>query len=41
MKVVGYLRVSTGKQDLKNQRLEILEYARKQKLDVDEFVEVE
>jgi DNA invertase Pin-like site-specific DNA recombinase len=39
-KTVAYLRVSTDKQDLDNQRLEILEYARHHHLRVDEFIEV-
>jgi len=39
--IIGYLRVSTGKQDLDNQKLEILGYARKHKLNVDEFMKVE
>lgn len=39
-KTVAYLRVSTDKQDLDNQKLEILEYARHHHLRVDEFVEV-
>lgn len=41
MATLAYIRVSTDKQDLKNQRLEILEYARKNGLTVDEFIEVE
>ena len=40
-KTIAYLRVSTDKQELKNQRLEILDYARKHKLNIDEFVEIE
>ena len=39
--VLAYLRVSTDKQDLKNRRLEILEYARKHDLKVDGFIEAE
>lgn len=39
-KILAYLRVSTDKQDLNNQKLEILEFARKKDLKVDEFVEV-
>lgn len=31
-KTIAYLRASTDKQDLKNQKLEILEYARKKDL---------
>lgn len=41
MKTLAYIRVSTDSQDLKNQRLEILEYARKSNLNVDEFIEIE
>lgn len=39
MKVVAYLRVSTGGQDLNNQRLAILDYAHRHRLHVDAFVE--
>jgi DNA invertase Pin-like site-specific DNA recombinase len=39
--VIGYIRVSTEQQDVNNQRHEILEYAHRQGLRVDEFVEVE
>jgi DNA invertase Pin-like site-specific DNA recombinase len=38
--IIAYLRTSTDKQDLNNQKLEILEWARKQDLKVDEFVEI-
>ncbi|MGO9018828.1 MAG: recombinase family protein [Syntrophobacteraceae bacterium] len=41
MKVLGYLRVSTVKQELENQRLEILSYAEKNNLHVDDFIEIE
>ena len=40
-KVIAYLRVSTDKQELKNQKLEILDYARKHKFTIAEFVEIE
>jgi len=40
-KVFAYLRVSTDKQDIDNQRLEILTYANKHNMKVDEFIEVE
>lgn len=40
-KTLAYLRVSTGKQDLKNQKLELHEYARKHNLKIDQFIEVE
>jgi len=41
MKTVAYLRVSTGGQELNNQRLAILDYAHKHRLQVDEFLEVQ
>ena len=36
---VAYLRVSTGSQNLDNQKLAILDYARQKQLVVDRFVE--
>ncbi len=39
-KIVAYLRVSTDQQDLNHQKLEILEFARRQGLRVDEYVEI-
>ncbi len=39
-KMLAYLRSSTDKQDVKTQRHEILEYTNKEKLIVDEFMEV-
>lgn len=39
-KIVAYVRVSTDKQDLNHQKLELLEFARKESLSIDEFVEV-
>jgi DNA invertase Pin-like site-specific DNA recombinase len=39
-KTIAYLRASTDKQDLNNQKLEILEYARKKDLHIDDFVAV-
>lgn len=39
-KIIAYLRTSTDKQDLNNQRLEILEYARQAHLHIDEFVAI-
>jgi DNA invertase Pin-like site-specific DNA recombinase len=39
-RTIGYIRVSTVKQDAKNQKLEILEYAQKNEITVDEFIEV-
>jgi DNA invertase Pin-like site-specific DNA recombinase len=38
---IGYIRVSTDKQNLENQKHKILSYAHDQKLIVDEFVEIE
>jgi len=40
-KVTGYVRVSTVRQDADNQRHEILEYANKNYLHIDDFIEVE
>ena len=39
-RVIGYIRVSTSKQDTESQRLAILNYAHKQKIKVDEFIEI-
>ncbi len=39
MKTIAYLRVSTPQKDTGSQRLAILEYARKQGLNIDDFVE--
>ncbi len=39
-KTVAYLRVSTDKQDLNHQKLEILEYARHHELHINAFIEV-
>ena len=41
MATLAYMRVSCDKQDLKNQKLEILEYAQKNNYNVDEFIEIE
>lgn len=40
MKTVAYLRVSTAKQDLESQKLAILSYAQKEKIQVDAFHEM-
>lgn len=40
-KIVGYIRISTDKQDLDKQRHLLLEYARKKRSIIDEFIEVE
>lgn len=37
--IVGYVRVSTNKQELKNQRLEILEWGNREKMQIDRWVE--
>ena len=39
-KIVAYIRTSTDKQDLNHQKLEILEFARKKSLHVDDFIEI-
>ena len=41
MATTAYLRVSTGTQDLANQKLAILEYARRKKFPINDFVEVQ
>jgi DNA invertase Pin-like site-specific DNA recombinase len=40
MRTVAYLRVSKDSQDVNNQRLAILEFARREKMEVDDFVEI-
>ena len=39
-RTIAYIRASTDKQDLNNQKLEILEFARKKEVKIDEFVEI-
>jgi DNA invertase Pin-like site-specific DNA recombinase len=41
MKTVAYLRVSTGSQDLANQKMAVLDYARQQHFTVDRFAEAQ
>jgi DNA invertase Pin-like site-specific DNA recombinase len=41
MKTVAYLRVSTGSQDLANQKLAVLDYARQKRFSIDRFVEAQ
>ena len=41
MKIVAYLRVSTGGQELSNQRLAILDYAQNHHLHIDRFLEIQ
>lgn len=38
-KTIAYLRISTDKQDLNNQKLEILEYCQKHNFKISEFIE--
>lgn len=38
---IGYLRTSTDKQEINNQKLEILDYARKENIKIDDFVEIQ
>ena len=40
-KIYGYLRTSTDKQEIKNQKLEILEFGRKEDLKIDDFIEIQ
>ena len=40
-KIIGYVRVSTARQDADNQRHEILEHVNKNHLHVDDFIEAE
>lgn len=39
-KTISYLKSSTNKQDLNNQKIEILEYSRKKDIKADEFIEI-
>ncbi|OGT06761.1 MAG: resolvase [Gammaproteobacteria bacterium GWE2_37_16] len=41
MTTLAYLRVSTDKQDLANQKLAILEYSRKHKIKITQFIEAQ
>jgi len=40
MRTIAYLRVSKDSQDVKTQRLAILEFARQERLEIDEFLEL-
>src|SRR5210317_455135 len=40
-KVIGYIRISTDRQDLDKQRHLLLEHARRKHLFIDEFVDIE
>jgi len=39
-KTIAYIRASTNKQDADNQKLELLDYARKHSLKIDDFIKV-
>ena len=39
-KTIAYIRASTDKQDLNNQKLEIFEFAKRNKLEVDDFIQM-
>lgn len=39
-KIIAYIRASTDKQDLNNQKLEIFEFAKKHKFEVDDFIQM-
>src|SRR3954462_6797388 len=41
MKTVAYLRISTGSQELANQKLAVLDYARQERFAIDRFVEAQ
>jgi DNA invertase Pin-like site-specific DNA recombinase len=41
MAVIGYIRVSSGKQDLETQKHLLLEYAQEQQLLIQEFIDIE
>ena len=40
MKTLAYLRVSKDTQDVRNQKLAILEFAQQEQIPVDQFVEI-
>lgn len=40
LKTIAYIRASTDKQDLNNQKFEIFEFAKKNKLQVDDFIQM-
>jgi DNA invertase Pin-like site-specific DNA recombinase len=39
-KIIAYLRASTDKQDLNHQKLEVLEFARRQGLHINDYIEI-
>lgn len=40
LKALAYVRASTNKQDINNQKLELFEYARQKRLHIDKFIEI-
>ena len=40
-RIIAYLRISTREQDLNSQKLELHEYARRNGIKINEFVEIE
>ena len=40
MKTIAYLRVSTDNQDLNSQKYSVLDYAHKNKIEIDKFIEI-
>lgn len=40
VRTLAYLRTSTDKQDINHQKVEILEYARREKLNIDDFIAI-
>jgi DNA invertase Pin-like site-specific DNA recombinase len=41
MKTIAYLRISSGSQDLANQKLAVLDYARQKRFAIDRFIEAQ
>src|SRR3954470_3338072 len=41
MRTIAYLRISTGSQDLANQKLAVLDYARQKRFAIDHFIETQ
>lgn len=41
VKTIAYLRISTDKQDLNNQKLLILDYAQKQGINIDKYIKIQ
>ena len=39
--VIAYIRVSTNKQDMETQKIQINKYARKENLSINEFIKVQ